>query len=195
MEAKRQIAATAASMISDGQSVMLDSGTTTLSLAMQLKNRKRITLITTSLAIASALQFAAGIQVLLLGGFVRRDSPDLAGIVTDMNLENLRSDLAFVGADGIDLEGNIYNASIDVCHTLTKMAASATAAYIVADSTKIGRTALMRFGNISCCKGLITDKGITPEQLSALQKAGVQVIICQPDPYQQFNCRDKPQRP
>jgi DeoR/GlpR family transcriptional regulator of sugar metabolism len=181
MESKRLIAGLAAGLIGEGQSIMLDSGTTTLALAMQLKHRKRLTLITTSLAIASALQFSNGVQVLLLGGFVRRDSPDLAGIVTEMNLENLRADLAFIGADGIDLEGNIYNASIEVCHTLSKMAAAARDAYIVSDSSKIGKTALMRFGNISCCKGLITDAGITPEQLAELQKAGVHVIITQPE--------------
>ncbi len=134
-EAKRRIARTAAEMIGDGQSVMLDSGTTTLALALELRSRTRLTLITPSLAIASALQHAEGVQVLLLGGFVRRDSPDLVGIVTETNLEHLKADWAFVGADGIDLEGNIYNASIEVCRMLTRMVASAKAAYVVCDAS------------------------------------------------------------
>jgi DeoR/GlpR family transcriptional regulator of sugar metabolism len=176
-EAKKQIARTAAALVRDGQSVMLDSGTTTLAIALELRNRKHLTLITTSLAIASALQHSVGVQVLLLGGFVRRDSPDLVGIFTETNLESLKSDWAFIGADGIDLHGNIYNGSIEVCHMLKRMAASAKAAYVVADSSKIGRTALMRFGNIADCRGLITDVGIQRKQILALQKAKVGVIL------------------
>lgn len=179
--AKRQIARTAAAMIRDGDSVMLDSGTTTLALALELRHRKRLTLITPSLAIASALQQSASVQVLLLGGFVRRDSPDLVGIITETNLEHLKADWAFIGADGIDLQGNIYNASIEVCRMLTKMVASAKAAYVVSDHSKIGRTALMRFGNIADCAGLITDPSASPKHLQSLQKAGVRVVLAPAD--------------
>jgi DeoR/GlpR family transcriptional regulator of sugar metabolism len=175
--AKLQIARTAAAMVRDGQSVMLDSGTTTLALALELRLRHRLTLITTSLAIASALQQSAGVQVLLLGGFVRRDSPDLVGIITESNLDQLKADWAFVGADGIDLQGNIYNASIEVCRMLPRMVDSAGAAYVVADSSKIGRPALMRFGHIAACQGLITDAGISPKHLQSLQRSKVNVII------------------
>ncbi len=177
-DAKRQIARAAAAMVRDGQSVMLDSGTTTLAIALELRDHKRLTLITTSLAIASALQNNDGVRVLLLGGFVRRDSPDLVGIVTEMNLEHLKADWAFIGADGIDLQGNLYNSSIEVCRMLTKMVAGAKSAHIVSDSSKIGRTALMRFGNIAACQGLITDSGIQPAHIKALRKAGVNVVIC-----------------
>ncbi|MGA2656213.1 MAG: DeoR/GlpR family DNA-binding transcription regulator [Verrucomicrobiota bacterium] len=179
--AKRQIARVAAAMVRDGQSVMLDSGTTTLALALELLHRKRLTLITSSLAIASALQQSSSVQVLLLGGFVRRDSPDLVGIITENNIEHLKADWAFVGADGIDLQGNIYNASIEVCRMLTRMVARAKSAYVVADALKIGRPALMRFGNITDCQGLITDAGIQPKHLQALRKARINVLIANPE--------------
>ncbi len=177
-QAKRAIARTGAALVRDGQSVMLDSGTTTLALALELRTRKRLTLITPSLAIASALQHSPGVQVLLLGGFVRRDSPDLVGIVTEMNLDHLKADWAFIGADGIDLQGNLYNASIEVCRMLTKMVSSAKTAYVVSDSSKLGRTALMRFGNLADCQGLLTDAKVPPKSLKALQKAGVHVTLC-----------------
>jgi len=175
--AKRSIARAAAALVREGHSVMLDSGTTTLALAMELRQRKRLTLITPSLAIASALQPSPEVQVLLLGGYVRRDSPDLVGIVTEMNLDHLKADWAFIGADGIDLQGNLYNASIEVCRMLTKMVAGSKAAYVLADSSKIGRTALMRFGNLSECQGLITDSSIPRKHLLALRKARVNVVV------------------
>jgi DeoR/GlpR family transcriptional regulator of sugar metabolism len=174
---KTQIGVEAARIVRDGQSVVLDSGTTTLALARELRDRRRLTVITTSLPIASALQHAAGVRTLLLGGFVRRDAPDLGGPLTESNLEGLRADLAFVGADGIDAEGNVYNASLEVARMLGKMVACANDAYVVADSSKLGRAALARFGNIAAWRGLITDAGIAEAQTSALRRAGVTVIV------------------
>lgn len=175
--AKEAIAVEAARRVGDGQSVMLDSGTTTLALARQLKVKKRLTVITTSLPIASELQFCEQIQLLLLGGFVQRGAPDLAGSLTESNLESLHADVAFVGADGIDARGNIYNNSLAVGRMLGKMAASTDCIYVVADSSKIGRAALTRFGNAAKWNGLITDGGLKKALASALQRAGVRVLI------------------
>lgn len=174
--AKQAIAAIAAELVRDGQSVMLDSGTTTLALALCLKARKDLQVITTSLPIASELQFCENLQVLLLGGFLRRGAPDLAGALTEANLDNLRSDVAFIGADAVDRKGNIYNASIDVGRMLTRMAASAGRVYVVADSSKLGRTALMKFGQVARWNGLITDNKAEQSIVLALKRAGVHVI-------------------
>ena len=175
--AKARLAATAAALIPEGCSVLMDSGSTTLALARELSNRRKLTLITTSLPIASALQFSAGAQVLLLGGYVRRESPDLCGAITEKNLEMLQADLAFIGADGIDLKGNIYNDSPEVARMLGCMTVSAKKTYVVADSSKIGRSALVRFGNISKWAGLVTDPGASRAHLAALKRAGVKVIL------------------
>jgi DeoR/GlpR family transcriptional regulator of sugar metabolism len=175
-EAKAHIAKVGAGLIPEGVSVMMDSGSTTLALASRLVERKRLTLITTSLPIASALQFAAGVQVLLLGGYIRRDAPDLCGAVTEMNLERLHADLAFIGADGIDLQGNIYNHSPEVARMLECMTAAAKVTYVVADSSKIGNKAMVRFGNISKWAGLITDQQLSKTAATSIRRAGVNLI-------------------
>jgi DeoR/GlpR family transcriptional regulator of sugar metabolism len=177
---KEEIATTAAELVRDGQSVLLDSGTTTLALARRLVDRRGVTVITTSLPIASVLQRSAGVETLLLGGFLRRDTPDLGGPLTESNLDSLRADLAFVGADGVDVAGNVYNASIGIGQMLGKMASRAAEAYVVADSTKFGRTQLKQFGNAANWRGLITDRGISPATLDALRNAGVNVIVSEP---------------
>ena len=177
---KEEIGATAAALVRDGQSVLLDSGTTTLALARHLRNRQGVTVITTSLPIAAALQCARGVETLLLGGFVRRDSPDLGGALTEANLDSLRADLAFVGADGLDLEGNAYNASIAVGQMLSKMVTRAKDTYVVADSSKIGHTQLKKFGNASDWRGLITDREGRPNDYAALRRAGVTVLRAEP---------------
>jgi DeoR/GlpR family transcriptional regulator of sugar metabolism len=178
--AKRQIAVTAAKLIKNGQSVMMDSGTTTLAVAKELHNHKQLSLITTSLPIAAILQYVTGINVLLLGGFVRCDAADLCGALTETNLENLRADMALIGADAIDLKGNVYNKSLEVARMLSKMTAAAAVTYVVADSSKIGHSALMKFGSIPKWEGLITDSGVSKQNAAALRQAGVNLIVSEP---------------
>lgn len=179
--AKEAIARTAAALVGDGEAVMLDSGTTTLALARRLKDRKGLTVITTSLPIASELQFCEALQVLLLGGLLRRGAPDLAGALTESNIESLHADVAFIGADGIDARGNIYNDSPVIARMLGRMAASADRVFAVADNSKIGRAALMRFGNVAKWDGLITDRGLNRTLASALKRAGVRILTAGKD--------------
>lgn len=174
--AKQRIAATAAGMVKEGQSILLDSGTTTLAVARELKAIKGLTIITTSLPIASELQSCDTIDLILLGGALRREAPDLIGPITENNLEQLKADIAFVGADAVDDQGNVYNQSMAVARMLTRMAAAARQVYVVADSSKIGQTALARFGCLKQWNGLITDRGLTRALAAALKRAGCTVV-------------------
>ena len=183
--AKQSIGAAAASLIHDGQSVLLDSGSTTLAIARELLTRQRLTVITTSLPIASILQRAPRVETLLLGGYVRRESPDLEGPLTEANLDYLRADIAFIGADGIDSEGNVYNASLGIARMLSKMVTSAGKIYVVADHTKLGRKALASYGNVASWAGLITDAPPDSPVAMQLQAAGVQVTFAGATPIPQ----------
>lgn len=174
--AKLAIAEAAARLVKEGQSVFLESGTTTLAVARALKSRKNLKIITTSLPIASELQFCENIQVLLLGGILRRGAPDLAGALTESNLEQMRADLAFLSADGIDAKGNVYSASLDVARMLGKMISCARQSYVVADHSKMGRTAVIRFGHLKQLNGLITDGGLSRTMAASLARAGVRII-------------------
>lgn len=175
-DAKDAIAATAAAQIKDGESVMLDSGTTTLALARRLRGRHGLTVITSSLPIAAQLQYDQGIEVLLLGGRLRASSPDLVGAITESNLETLRVDVAFLGADAIDDQGAVYQESPELARMLTRMAASAGRVFVVADGSKVGTTALWRFGQLADWAALITDSSADRSVLTSLKKAGVHVI-------------------
>lgn len=174
--AKDAIGRAAAAMIAEGQSVLLDSGTTTLAVARHLRGRKGVQVITTSLPIASLLQYEHEIHVLLLGGSLRAGSPDLAGAITEANLESIRADLAFIGTDGVDADGSAYNQSPEVARLLAKMASAARRAYIVADNSKLGHTALWRSCRVKDLAGLITDEAVPSPLLALLSKGGAKVI-------------------
>ena len=91
---KQAIAQQAAALVHNGKVVMLDTGTTTLQIAQALVGKQDVTLITTSLAIVSEVQFAPGMKVVLLGGFLRRGSPDMHGPLTEQNVEQFKADIA-----------------------------------------------------------------------------------------------------
>jgi DeoR family transcriptional regulator, fructose operon transcriptional repressor len=179
--AKQQIAVAAAAEVNSGESVLLDSGTTTLELAKRLREKQRLTVVTTSLPIAAALQYDRHIDVLLLGGYIRPSAADLAGALTETNLESLRADVAFLGAAAVDRRGAVYQTSPEIARLLMKMAASAVRVFVVADGSKLGRTALCRFGRLQDWSALVTDAAADRSTLTALKKAGARVIVASED--------------
>ncbi|MFP4028388.1 MAG: DeoR/GlpR family DNA-binding transcription regulator [Candidatus Brocadiia bacterium] len=174
---KEAIARVAAKKVNDGNTVILDSGTTTLILSEALRANKDLTIVTTSLPVASKLQYCDGIDIVLLGGRLRHDTPDLMGALTLRNLEEVRADCAFIGADAIDEEGVVYNESIEVAHLLRTMSKAADQVYIVADSSKLGKAALARIGSLTEWNGLITDESANDATVEKLRENGVEVFL------------------
>ncbi len=176
-EAKTAIARQAAELIGDFRSVMLDGSTTTLAIARQLRGRSGLTVITTSLPAAAELQHEPGVDVLLTGGYVRSASPDLTGSLAEANLELLRAEIAFLGADAVDGRGSVFTNPPDNSAVLLKMIASAQRVYVVADHTKLGHTALRCFGDLTKWAGLITDEACDPEFVDQLRELKIDVIV------------------
>lgn len=164
---KQAIARTARAMVEPGQRIILDTGTTTLELAVLLKDCANLTVITPSLAVASELQFADNIEVILLGGLLRPRSPDLTGPVTEYCLNLFAADWAFQGAEAIGRGGEVYNVDLHLGQIDRKMRAIAARSCLLVDSSKIGRTALCRNGHLKDFDVFITDNEAPAEFLDA----------------------------
>jgi DeoR/GlpR family transcriptional regulator of sugar metabolism len=177
-KAKDAIAREAMQFIKPGHRIILDTGTTTLGLAYLLRDFKDLTVITPSLAVASVLQFSAGVQTILLGGILRTGSPDLTGVVTEKVLDMFMADIVFQGADGIGLNGELFNADMRIAKVDQKMRCRATKTYILCDSSKIGKTDIASNGLLSEVDALFTDSRINHEYLAGLEKTGTKIIIC-----------------
>lgn len=175
--AKQAIAQEAAKLIRPGHRIVLDAGTTALELAHCLRDFQDLTVLTPSLAVASELQFSDGIQLVLLGGIVRKGSPDLTGPVTESVLEMFAVDIAFQGADGIGEDGVLYTNDMRMAQVDQKIRRRSESCYVLADSTKVGKTALAKYGVVQQIDALITDDGITPSQKKEFEKLGSKVIV------------------
>jgi DeoR/GlpR family transcriptional regulator of sugar metabolism len=176
-KAKQAIAAQAVKLIKPGQIVILDTGTTTLELALLIKELEDLTVITPSIAVASVLQFSTSIQTILLGGSIRKGSPDLTGVITERVLDMFMADIAFQGADGIGLNGEMYNSDMRIASVDQKMRRRAHHTYILCDSSKIGRTDLAFNGSLAETDGLITDSNIDKQHLSYLKEINPNIKI------------------
>ena len=175
---KKAIAQEALKFIQPGQRLILDTGTTTLELAYLLKDFENLTVITPSLAVASVLQFSSGIQTVLLGGILRKGSPDLTGVVAEKVLDMFMVDIAFQGADGIGLNGELFNTDMRIAQVDKKMRKRANQTYILCDSSKIGKIDFASNGSLAEVNALITDSGIKPEQFQSLKKICPEIIVC-----------------
>lgn len=180
--AKRAIAAAARKLVQPGQRLILDNGTTTLELAALLADATDLTVITPSLAVASELQHASGVEVILLGGVIRRGSPDLTGPVTEHCLELFAVDLVFLGSDGIGADGALYNSDLRLARVDKLMRRVAKKTCVLADHSKIGRTALARSGSLSDVDIFITDTAAPAAVLRDFAKLGVKIITVSPLP-------------
>jgi DeoR/GlpR family transcriptional regulator of sugar metabolism len=174
--AKQAIAREAVKLVRPGQRILIDNGTTTLELAALLSGLKDITVITPSLAVLSLLQFNPGIELILLGGMLRPGSPELTGALTEHCLDMLTADIAFQGADGIGLDGSVYNSDMRLARVDQKMRECSDRTFILCDSSKITHKALARNGSLRRVEALITDNRLSLAHRRTLQKAGVRVV-------------------
>ena len=174
--AKRRIGRLAAARITPGQTVILDTGTTTLEIARGLsKAGTSCTVITSSLVIAGELWTSEPIELMLLGGRVRGNSPDLVGPGVELMLEKLAADVAFLGADGIDPNRGCFTIDVEAARVAERMALSARRVIVVADSFKLGAPAPVRYLQLREMDELVTDKAAPADVLAALRRRGVKV--------------------
>lgn len=174
---KRRIAERAAQMVSDGDSVLLDSGTTTYYIAQRLSRKKNLTVITNDLYLAAAATLDESSTLMMTGGVRRRDYQVLVGSVAENFIRDTRVNIAFIGADGLDENLAVTNANFQEVEIKRLMVRAGMQTVLVCDSTKFDCPTLAKVCDISAFTCVVTDKGISHEALQRLQKAHVNVMI------------------
>lgn len=181
-EARKQaIGRRAAELVLDGDSIALDVGTTTLELAQALRGKRNLTILTASLAIANAvvkhLSLTSDVRLILTGGIVRAGELSMIGPVPARTYGEYHVDKAFIGVGGLDLEAGLTEYNLDDALVKKALIQNARRRIVLADSSKIGRTTFTAVAPLSVVDSLVTDDAIPPEMRSALQAAGIEVLI------------------
>lgn len=176
---KRGIAQLAAELIQPGYRVILDSGTTTYEIARMMRNHQEVIAMTNGMNVANALLEAEGVELLMTGGHLRRQSQSFYGDQAEQSLQNYHFDLLFLGVDAIDTERGISTHNEDEARLNRRMCEVAERIIVVTDSSKFNRSSLHKIIDIPRIDMVITDKGIPEERLQELQKAGIEVILAE----------------
>ncbi|WP_439603412.1 DeoR/GlpR family DNA-binding transcription regulator [Devosia sp.] len=177
MDKKRKIGVRAASLVGDGETIILDAGSTTTEVAQGLLQRRELTVITNALNIALILGAVPGFAVHMPGGQFKAPTLSLSG---DKSVEYFRDILAgklFLATAGVSLEAGLTYPSFADLQLKQAMIKAAQHVYLVADSTKINRTSFTRLGTLDVIHSFITDDGIRDEDAREFERRGIELII------------------
>jgi DeoR family transcriptional regulator, aga operon transcriptional repressor len=173
---KQRIAVAAAKMVEEGQCVMLDSGTTTTAVAHELKRFSQLTVITNAVNIAAELT-STNLEVILIGGSLRKNSFSLVGPLAEDVLQEIHADILFLGVDGFDPEVGLTTPNFLESRVNRAMVKAARRAVAVCDSTKFNRRSLSRIVPPSAIHCVITDKNLSPETAQILRAQNIEVVL------------------
>jgi DeoR family transcriptional regulator, aga operon transcriptional repressor len=162
MAPKQAIGAYAATLISEGEAVLLDSGSTTFQIARALRKRNSISVVTNDLNVAMCLADSPGIQLVVTGGILLESVYTLVGPQTVAELSGLNVDRAFLGADAIHHEAGITNVTFVEVEVKRAMIAAALEVVVVADASKFEHRALAPVVGLDGVDMIITDDGLDP---------------------------------
>ncbi|TDF95474.1 DeoR/GlpR family DNA-binding transcription regulator [Paenibacillus piri] len=173
LDQKMRIGKMAASLVQDGESIIIDSGTTTLHIARNLINRTNITVVTNDMNVAAELRDAPRIQVILTGGEL--SGYFLNGMFTDHALRSLHVDKAFISPNALHPQHGLMHPEAWVVPAKQAMIQAAREMIVVADSSKIGKLSLHLMAPISSIHALVTGKEASEYDLKPFQDNGITV--------------------
>jgi DeoR/GlpR family transcriptional regulator of sugar metabolism len=164
---KDAIGRAAASLVENGETVVMDSGTTTRYVARHLASHSDVTVITPSLAVVEDLAASERVRVQLTGGVYRRSSHDLSGPAMIDSLENVFAGKVFFGAAALSFRKGVMNYDTEIPRVYLR---AGKQKILVLDSSKVGIEAVYRFCPIESCDVVITDRRIKSSDLARLRK-------------------------
>lgn len=177
MDKKARIGKKAAAFIEDGDTIIIDSGSTTTEIAKNILDRKNLTIVTNAINVPFIIGGRPGITLLLTSGEFKAPTLSLTGQKAAEFFQNLHVDKLFLATAGITLRAGLTYPSLSDLPVKKAMIEAATTTYLVADSTKLGKQALASLGALSLIQYLITDDNISGEYKDQFSKHGIQFII------------------
>ena len=177
---KQAIARAAAALVEEGEAIALDSSTTAYYLALELRAKHDLVVVTNGLLIAAALADAPGISVLVTGGMLRLSAMSLVGDLGADGLRMTRINKGFLGARGLSLERGLMDLNPEEARTKRAMAEACEQVFGILDGTKWHRSALLSFASTADVHGIVTDASAPEAEVAAWRERGIQVVLAEP---------------
>ncbi|OOC63969.1 DeoR/GlpR family DNA-binding transcription regulator [Paenibacillus ihbetae] len=175
-EEKAAIGKLAASLVKDGETILLDNGTTTIEVMRYLQDRAHVTVITHSVPILNlAMEIFQG-KIIFIGGNMDRTKQAATGPLTEMLLEQFKVNKAFISVGGISLTDGITDYDLDEAYISRKMLERAEEGIVLADHSKLGVTTFSKLAGLEDISMIITDPGCPQEWVDNLAARGIEVL-------------------
>jgi len=174
---KAAIARAAADLVSDGSTIIVDSGSTAVHFVRALKSKRDLIVVTNAVTNAIELMDSPAITVVLTGGIVRPTTFGAVGELAVATLRELRVDQTFLAINGVSIEGGLTYPNFDEVAVKLAMIAAASEVILLADHSKFGHDSLVRVAPIDVLTQIVTSPGGDPEMLAALRERGIDVIV------------------
>ncbi|RMB61849.1 DeoR/GlpR family DNA-binding transcription regulator [Tessaracoccus antarcticus] len=170
VEAKERIAAAAAGLVTDDDTVMIEAGTTTALIVRFLAGRRGVQIVTNSTLVFSNARLNPALNIILTGGVFRRDSESLVGPIAERSIGDFNTRIAFLGTDGFSPERGLTTRFVEGGQVATMMRDRAEETWLVADSSKFGQAGFVTFLPLAGITGIITDSLISDEAAQSLNE-------------------------
>lgn len=174
---KTRIGLAAAGLVEADDCIIIASGTTVLALAKNIHPKGNLTVVTAALNVALELIRHPEIEVIQLGGLLRKSSSSVTGPYSEKILGDLSCNKLFLGVDGIDIEFGLTTTNAMEAHLNRKMIETSQKTIVIADSSKFGKRGFGRICGLEDVEQIITDSGISDHIVKTLQGMGIEVTI------------------
>lgn len=178
---KKAIAAVAAELVTDGEAIALDVGSTVLQMVDQLVGRSGLSIVTSSLrvawAVASDHALERSVRLILAGGVVRADELNMTGSSAQENYRRLRVDTAFIGVGGVDLAAGLTDYNLEDAELKRVLVDSARRVIVLADSSKLGHETFAHVADLNQVDMMVTDETADATVVEGLRETGLEVVV------------------
>ena len=175
-EEKLELGETASRLVREGQIVTMDASTTNHAAAIALKKRfQALTVITNYLPIINELSQKQGFTILIPGGVVRQGEQSIVGPMAEENMDSLHADVGFISMSGVSLTGGLTDLGMEEIIIKKKIMKNAAVNYVLVDSSKFERNAMIRIGSLNEVEGIVTDSKLAKEIETKYQKQGITI--------------------
>jgi DeoR/GlpR family transcriptional regulator of sugar metabolism len=174
---KRAMARLAATLVGDGESVALDSSTSAYYLALELRRKRELVVVTNGLLVAAALAEAPGVTVLVTGGMLRQAAMSVVGDLAAEMLRSTHIDKGFFGARGLTLERGLMDLNPDEVRLKHALVSACERVVGLFDGTKWRRRALLSFVPAERVHAIVTDESAPAELVAGWRERGVDVYV------------------
>ncbi len=175
---KRRIASATIELVEDGDSVIIDSGTTCLYAGMELHKKRHLRVVALDVRIAQELAKSESIDTIVVGGLIRPGYYAIGGTLAEEMINSFKADKIIMSADAIDLESGITNYSLFEVGVKKRIIGRGGEVIVIADHTKFGKTSFYKVADLREISTIVTNHELDPVYSEQIKELGIRVITC-----------------